>query len=90
MSELGNSLPPPVHGISQGSVMWGSILGRVKLTGGYQYTTITHDAAHEFGPVTPPLWNGCSVVIEMALAFILDIEREDVVGQVFPFRSAFD
>jgi hypothetical protein len=65
-------------------------LDRKGLTSGDQNITVTHDLSHEPGPVTPPLRNWCGVVVKMALAFVLDVEREDMVREVFPFWSAFD
>lgn len=37
-----------------------------------------------FGAVAPPLWDRGDVVAQVALAFVLDVEGEDVAREVFP------
>jgi hypothetical protein len=63
-------------------------LDRKGLTSGDQNITVTHDLSHEPGPVTPPLRNWCGVVVKMALTFVLDVEREDMVRE--PLINGFE
>jgi len=61
-----------------------------ELTSRYQNAAIAHELAHELGPIAPPVRNRSNVVVQMALAFILDVEGENVIREIFPFGSAFD
>lgn len=57
---------------------------RWKLTGGDENRAASHDTAHLLAAIAPPLWSRCNVVAQMSLTLILDVEGEDVVGQIFP------
>jgi hypothetical protein len=88
MSEFGNSLPPPVGAFSH----WEHhrSLDLERLTGRDQHAAIAHQLAHELGPIAPPIRNRRNVIVEVALAFILDVEGENVVREIFPFGSTLD
>jgi hypothetical protein len=54
------------------------------LTSRDQDLTITHNLPHELSPITPPPRYRSDIPAQVALAFILDVEREDVLRQIFP------
>jgi hypothetical protein len=60
------------------------------LTSGYQDATITHELAHELGSIAPPIRNRRNIIVEVALAFVLDVEGENVIRKISPFGSTFD
>lgn len=60
------------------------------LTSRYQDLAFTQELAHELGSIAPPAWNRSDVLVKVALAFILDVEGENVIREIFPFGSAFD
>lgn len=61
-----------------------------RLTGRYQDTAIAHELAHELGSIATPIWNRSSVIVQMALPFIRDVEGENAIREIFPFRRTFD
>jgi hypothetical protein len=60
------------------------------LTSRHQHATIAHELAHELGSIAPPIRNRSDVVVEVALAFVLDVEGEYIIREIFPFGSAFN
>jgi hypothetical protein len=69
---------------------WQARVARRIITSRDQDLTITHNFSHELSPITPPPRHRSDIPAEMALAFILDVEREDVLGQVLPLRRTLD
>jgi hypothetical protein len=88
MSELGNSLPPPARYDDQ--PCYYEVDERTALTSRDQHPTITHHLSHKLSPIAPPTRHRSDIPAEMALAFVLDVEREDVLGQVFPHWCTLD
>jgi len=60
------------------------------LTRGYQHLTIAHNLSHTLSSPTPPSRHRRHIPIQMALPFILDIERKDTLVQIFPLRRALN
>lgn len=88
ISELGNSLPPPAW-LSQyrcpTSMRIENFCG--PLTGRNENSAASHDAAHLLTAIAPPIGYWSDIAAQMSLAFVLDVEAEDVIREIFPLRS---
>jgi hypothetical protein len=56
----------------------------LRLTGRDEDCAASHDTTHLLAAIAPPTWSGRNVIAQMSLSLVLDVERKDVVGKVFP------